>query len=85
MKPGRVNRAVSPVGHAGKEQLDEWIMSTGHPQGWPVLFLPTAPLSSSVRICDTDHSLSYRNLSNHVSVDNEDCVIMTQSFIRVVP
>jgi hypothetical protein len=34
-----------------------------------------------MRKCDTDHSLSYRNLSNHVSVDNEDGVIMTPSFI----
>jgi hypothetical protein len=27
----------------------------GHPQGWPLLFVPTAPLSPSVRKCDIRH------------------------------
>ena len=29
----------------------------------------------------TDHSPIHRNPSNYVPVDNEDCVMMTQSFI----
>jgi hypothetical protein len=39
-------------------------MSNGRPQGWPLLFLPNAPLSPSVQICDTTTTAteSRRNL-----------------------
>jgi hypothetical protein len=39
------------------------------------------PLSLSVQICDTTPPPTLRNPSNHVPVDNKDCVITSQSFI----
>ena len=62
MKPSRVNRAVSLVRRAGKQTSphgarDVQIVrnADGHPQGWPLLFVLTAPLSPSVRDYDIFH------------------------------
>src|SRR5262249_49044208 len=55
-KRSRVNRAVSPVRLAGKysisvcvhpcelHQRSPWVMSNGHPQGWPLLFASVFPV-----------------------------------------
>jgi hypothetical protein len=61
MKPSRVNRAVSPAGRAGKQQLGTWRMSNGHPQGWPLLFLLIALLASSGYMCDISPSAATQN------------------------
>ena len=37
-------------------------------------------LSSSVQICDTTPHPTRRNPTNHVPVENEDCVITSQFF-----
>src|SRR6266849_1442886 len=39
-------------------QLGTSVMRDGHPQGWLLLFLPTAPLSRSVSYVDNDVNYS---------------------------